>query len=211
VRFHIPDPAYTSSDRAQANFRSAFKISLWFVVVLWAIILLDKGLTLELGRFGVRPREFDGLPGILIAPLLHGSFSHLISNTLPLLVLGTGMLYLYPDSAVRVIPAVYLGSGLAVWLLARPSIHIGASGLIYGFASYIFVSGIIRRDVRAIAAAMLVCFLYGTLIWGVLPIETGVSWETHLVAALIGLLMAVLTRRSDTPPRKRYAWEDEDD
>ena len=211
MQFHIPDPAYTSSDRTHANFLLAFKISLWFVVVLWAIILLDRGLGLELGRFGVRPHELEGLPGILVAPLLHGSFSHLISNTLPLLVLGTGMLYLYPDSAVRVIPAIYLGSGLAVWLLARPSVHIGASGLIYGFATYIFVSGIIRRDVRAIAAAMLVCFLYGTLIWGVLPIETGVSWETHLVAALIGLLMAVLTRRSDTPPRKRYAWEDEED
>ena len=211
MQFDIPDPAYTSSDRAQVNFRLAFKISLWFVVVLWAIILLDRGLLLELGRFGIRPRELDGLPGILVAPLLHGSFSHLISNTLPLLVLGTGMLYLYPHSAARVILAVYFGSGLAVWLLARPSIHVGASGLIYGFATYIFVSGIIRRDARAVAAAMLVCFLYGTLIWGVLPIETGVSWETHLVAALIGLLMAALTRRSDTPPRKRYAWEDEDD
>lgn len=210
MQIHIPDPAYTSSDRAQANFRLAFKISLGCIVSLWAIILLDWGLMLELGRFGIRPREFGGLPGILVAPLLHGSFSHLISNTLPLLVLGTGMLYLYPESAVRVIPAVYLGSGLAVWLLARPSIHIGASGLIYGFATYIFVSGIIRRDVRAIAAAMLVCFLYGSMIWGVLPVEPGVSWETHLVAALIGLMMAALTRRSDTPPRKRYDWEDED-
>ncbi|MFC1665251.1 rhomboid family intramembrane serine protease [Pseudomonadota bacterium] len=211
MQFDIPDPAYTRSDRAYANFRLAFKFSLWFVVVLWVVFLLDKVLMLELGHFGVRPRELDGLLGILFAPLLHGSFSHLISNTLPLLVLGTGMLYLYPNSAVKVILAVYLGSGLAVWLLARPSIHIGASGLIYGFASYIFVSGIIRRDVRAIAAAMLVCFLYGTLIWGVLPIETGVSWETHLVAALIGLLLAILTRHSDTSPRKRYTWEDEDD
>ena len=109
------------------------------------------------------------------------------------------------------IPAVYLGPGIAVWLFARASVHVGASGLVYGLVSYIFVAGVIRRDRRAIAASLLVSFLYGSLAWGVLPIEPGVSWETHLAAALIGLVLAIALRRLDIPPRKRYAWEDEND
>ena len=211
MQLHVPDPGYTSSERARANFRLAFKIALGFVALLWLIQFLNWGLDLELERFGVRPREFAGLPGILLAPLLHGGVAHLVANSLPLLVLGTGVLHLYPNSAFKVIPAVYLGPGIAVWLFARASVHIGASGLVYGLASYIFVAGVIRRDTRAIAASLLVSFLYGTLVWGVLPIKPGVSWETHLAAALIGLVLGIALRHLDVPPRKRYTWEDEED
>ena len=211
MQAYIPDPAYTSSEQARANFRLAGKIALGFVALIWLIQLLNWGLDLELERFGVRPRQLAGLPGILLAPLLHGSFAHLGANSLPLLVLGTGMLYLYPNSALKVIPAVYLVPGIAVWLFARASVHVGASGLVYGLVSYIFVAGVLRRDRRAIAASLLVSFLYGSLAWGVLPIEPGVSWETHLAAGLIGLALAIALRRLDIPPRKRYAWEDEKD
>ncbi len=211
MRIHTPDPAYTSSAPAHANFRLAFKIALGFVALIWLIQLLNWGLDLGLDRFGVRPRELAGLPGILLAPLLHGGFGHLLANSLPLLVLGTGMLHLYPDSSLKVIPAVYLGPGLAVWLFGRAAVHIGASGLIYGLVSYIFVAGLIRRDRRAIAASLLVYFLYGTLAWGVLPIRPALSWETHLAASLIGLVLAIALRRLDIPRRKRYAWEDETD
>jgi membrane associated rhomboid family serine protease len=83
--------------------------------------------------------------------------------------------------------------------------------LVYGLVSYIFVAGLIRRDRRAIAACLLVCFMYGSLVWGVLPLERGVSWETHLAAALIGVPMAIMLRHTDIPPRKRYSWEDETD
>jgi membrane associated rhomboid family serine protease len=211
MQIDIPDPAYTSSERARANFRLAAKIALAFVALLWVIQLLNWGMGLELERFGVRPRELAGLPGILLAPLLHAGFSHLLANSLPLLVLGTVMLHLYPSSAIKVLPAVYLGPGIAVWLFARESVHLGASGLVYGLVSYVFVAGLIRRDRRAIAASLLVCFLYGTLAWGVLPIQPGVSWETHLAAAVIGLALAIVLRRMDIPPRKRYTWEDEKD
>jgi membrane associated rhomboid family serine protease len=210
MQVDIPDPAYTSSERARASFRLAMKIALGFVALLWIIEFLNGALGLELGRFGVRPREFSGLPGILLAPLLHGGFPHLVANSLPLLVLGTGMLYLYPGSALKALPAVYLGPGIAVWLFAASgSVHVGASGLVYGLFAYIFIAGLIRRDRRAIAASLLVCFLYGTLVWGVLPIRPGVSWETHLAAALIGVVLAIALRRRDVPPRKRYSWEDE--
>ena len=211
MQIHIPDPAHTGSERARANFRLAVKMALGFVALIWVIQLLDWALDLEPADFGVRPRQLAGLPGIFFAPLVHGGFAHLLANSPPLLVLGTAMLYLYPSAALRVLPAVYLGTGVAVWLFARGSAHVGASGLIYGLVSYIFVAGLIRRDRRAIAASLLVCFTYGALIWGLLPIEPGVSWETHLGAALIGIVLAIALRRRDIPPRVRYTWENEED
>ncbi len=209
MQIHVPDPAYTGSALARANFRLAVRIALAFVGLLWAIALLGWGL--ELQRFGVRPREWIGLPGILAAPLLHAGLLHLIANSLPLLVLGTAMLHLYPRAALKVLPAIYVGPGIAVWLFAEGGVHVGASGLVYGLVSYVFVAGLIRRDRRAIAASLLVSFMYGTLAWGVLPIKVGVSWETHLAAALIGVTMALLLRHLDVPPRLQYAWEREPD
>jgi len=211
MEVHAPDPAYTGSEQARANFRRAAKIALGFVALLWCVQLLNWGLDLRLERFGVRPRQWAGLPGILLAPLIHGGFAHLLANSLPLLVVGTVMLHLYPNSARKVIPAIYLGPGIAVWLFARPSVHIGSSGLVYGLVSYVYLAGVIRRDKRALAAALLISFMYGALVWGVLPIEPGVSWQTHLAAALIGLVLAIALRHLDIPPRKRYAWEDKED
>ena len=210
MQIHVLDPDYASSERARANFRLALKIALGFVALIWLIDIVNWALALELQRFGVRPRQLAGLPGILLAPLLHGGPVHLVANSLPLLVLGTGVLYLYPNSALTVLPAVYLGPGIAVWLFGAGGVHVGSSGLVYGLASYVFVAGVIRLDRRAIAAALLVSFLYGSLVWGVLPIQPGVSWQTHLAAALIGLALAIALRRLDIPPRKRYSWEDEE-
>src|SRR5437879_13907394 len=128
MQVHIPDPDYTSSERARANFRLAAKIALGFVVLLWLIQLLNGGLDLELQRFGVHPREFAGLPGILLAPLLHGGFPHLITNSLPLLVRGTVMLHLYPNSAIKVIPAVYVTPRILLCLFHKEStIQVAAS------------------------------------------------------------------------------------
>jgi membrane associated rhomboid family serine protease len=207
MEIHSPDPDYTGSERARANFRLAVLTSAGFVALIWLIPLLGWGLEVE--QFGVRPRQWIGLPGILFAPLLHADFDHLIANSLPLLVLGTTLFHLYPQSAFRVLPAVYLGPGIAVWLFARGGDHIGASGLIYGLVAFIFVAGLIRRDRRAIAASLLVAFMYGTLVWGLLPIKQSVSWETHLAAALIGVVAAILLRHRDNPPRIRYSWEGE--
>jgi len=211
MEIHASDPAFTDSQRARANFRLAVKLALGFVALIWLIQLLNWALDLGVEDFGVRPRELAGLPGILFAPLMHSGFAHLIANSLPLLIVGTAMLYLYPSAALLVLPAVYLGPGIAVWVFARGGVHVGASGLIYGLVSYIFVAGMIRRDQRAIAASLLVSFLYGASVWGVLPIEPGVSWETHLAAAVIGLALALALRRLDIPPRRRYTWEDEKD
>ncbi len=207
MQIDLPDPAHTDSGRARANFRLAVKTSLGFVALLWLIPLLGWGLGLE--EYGIRPREWIGLPGILVAPLLHADFNHLLANTVPMVVLGTMMFHLYPYAAFRVLPAVYFGPGIAVWLLARNGDHLGASGLIYGLVSYIFVAGLLRRDRRAVAGSMIVAFMYGSLIWGVLPVNPKYSWETHLAAAVIGVVMALLLRDRDVMPRVRYSWEDE--
>ena len=207
MEIHQPDPDFTGSSRARENFRLAAWTSLGFVALLWLIPLLGWGL--DLPDYGIRPRQWIGLPGILLAPLLHADFPHLIANSLPLVILGTAMFHVYPSAAFRVLPAVYLGPGIAVWLLARDGVHVGASGLVYGLVSYLFVAGLLRRDRRAIATSMIVAFMYGSVAWGMLPINPRVSWETHLAAAIIGAIMALLMRHRDNPPRKRYSWEDE--
>ena len=211
MEIHDLDSAYSGSERARANFRLAVALSFAFVGILWLIQLSNWLLDLGPGNLGVRPREWSGLLGVLVAPLMHGGFEHLLANTPPLIVLGTTMLYLYPQSSPRVLAAVYLGPGIAVWVFGRSSVHLGASGLVYGLVGYILVAGLIRRDRRAIAASLMVCFMYGALVWGVFPIDSGVSWETHLAAAVIGIALAIALRRRDIPPRRRYTWEDEDD
>lgn len=202
---HLPDP-----ERARANFHVAVRLALAFVVLLWLVQVLLSGPGVDVGDFGVRPREWMGLLGILTAPVVHGDYAHLFGNSVPLAVLGTAMLYLYPRSSRIVLPAVYVVPGIAVWLFAqRGASHIGASGLVYGMFAYVLTAGLIRRDRRAIATALLVVFLYGTLVWGVLPIEPRMSWQTHLAAAIIGLTLALVLRDRDVPRRREYSWERE--
>ena len=209
MHFYVPDPRYTGSARSRALLALAVRLSIGFVVLLWLIHLMNWGLGLNPWPLGVRPREWSGLVGILTAPLVHSGFAHLFANSVPLATMGAAMLFLYPHASLRVMPAVYLGPGVLVWLFGRGSAHLGASGLVYGLVSYVFVAGLLRRDRRAIAASLLVVFIYGSLAWGVLPIEPGVSWETHLSAAVIGVLLALALRKLDIPPRKRYEWEDQ--
>lgn len=206
-----PDPRYTHSRRARSSFRLALQATLVFIGVLWTVFILDAAFGLRLARFGLRPGSLPGLIGIATAPLLHGSFQHLLSNSIPLLVSMTATLYLYPASSMRVIPLLWLGSGAIAWFLGQaPSLHIGVSGLIYGLLAYDFMSGILRRDMRSVSVSLLVGFLYGSMIWGVLPIRPHMSWEMHLSGALTGLLLAVLYRRWDRVPLLRYDWEDDD-
>jgi len=192
--------------------RRAFVLGAIFVAVLWAIKLAELTFGLDLSTYGLYPRRPMGLRGIVLAPLIHASLTHLLANTAPALVLVTAILYGYPRAARWVLPVVYLGSGICVWLFGRPGYHIGASGLIFGLLFFIFTIGILRWDRRAIALSLAVFFLYGGMIWGVLPSDPKVSFEYHFFGALLGILLAIPTRRLDpSPPEKRYSWEDEDD
>lgn len=210
MALHRPDPRYALSNRSKANFILALRVSLAFLALLWLIFIIDAVFGLGLGRFGLRPGSLTGLIGLVTAPLLHGSAGHVFSNSLPLVISLTAMLFLYPNSAIRAIPIIWVGSGIFAWIIGRPSFHYGASGLVYGLLAYVFVSGVIRRDVRSIAVSLMVWFLYGTMVWGVLPIRPHMSWELHLGGALMGLIAAIIFRNWDRPPMVRYEWEEDD-
>ena len=205
-----PDHRATSSPRAQRNFKLALKVAFWFTGFLWLILILDAVLGLGLARYGLRPRHIDGLIGVFTAPLLHSGAEHLFSNSLPLMVSLTTLLFLYPRSAMRVIPVIWIGSGILAWIIGRESLHFGASGFVYGLLAYVFVGGILRLDMRSVAVSVMVWFLYGSMIWGVLPIRPNMSWELHLTGAILGVALAIVFRHWDVAPVKRYSWEDDD-
>lgn len=184
------------------------RLPLLWISILWAIHLLGWAASLDLGRLGVYPRRVDGLIGILSAPLIHGSFDHLLSNSLPLFFLLAGLGYFYRRERWAVILVSFLAPGLWVWVAGRSSFHIGASGMVYSLAFFVFFSGVFRRDAQAIALALSVALLYGSMVWGIFPIEPGVSWESHLFGAIAGVILAYYFR-SHRPPPRRYSWEDE--
>jgi membrane associated rhomboid family serine protease len=179
-----------------------------FVMLLWIVKIIEISSQASFVKYGIFPRTISGLIGIITAPLIHADFNHLISNSLPLFVLGLGISYSYPTISKKLFLGVYILHGLLVWIIARQAYHIGASGLVYGFVSFLFFSGIIRRDNRSIALALIVTFLYGGLTWGVLPIKADISWEAHLFGSLIGIIFAFIFRKADPAPK--YDWEDED-
>lgn len=210
MQLHVPDPRYTASKQAGRSFILAIKITLGFLAVMWSVFVFERLLQIDLSQFGLRPREGIGLLGLLTTPLLHANLSHIGSNTVPLFVGGVAMLFLYPNSSLRVLPMIYVGSAALAWVFARPSLHIGASGLVYGVLAYVFVSGIIRRDLRSVGVSLMVFFFYGSMIWGVLPAGRAVSWELHTTGLLVGLGLAWLYREWDRPPMKKYDWDDEE-
>ena len=205
-----PDPRYTHSKQARRNFRLAMKMSLVAIGILWTIFIFDMVFGLHLVRFGLRPGSIPGLLGIATAPLLHANFQHILSNTFPLFLSLTATLYLYPRASVRVVPLIWIGSGTLAWFIGRPTLHIGASGMIYGLLAYVFVSGILRRDMRSVSVSLLIGFLYGSMVWGVLPIRPHMSWEMHLSGAIFGVLLAFVFRKWDRTPVLRYDWEDDE-
>lgn len=184
-------------------------LPLTFPAVLWVIYLIAVVFSINLSPLGVLPGSFSGMIGILTSPLIHGSFSHLISNTAPLIILGISIFYFYPKSAYRSFVLIYFGTGLLVWLFGREVYHIGASGVVYGYVSFLFFNGLFKKDNKSIALSLLVVFLYGGLVWGILPGLKGISWESHLFGGITGFIAAFIFRKTDPP--KKYDWEDEEE
>lgn len=198
------DPADEKNARRRAL--NAAIPPLILTVIIWGIFLLEKAKGWDLSPFGIYPGKWEGLTGILTAPFIHGDIGHLVNNSVPLLVMGWAIFYFYRPIAFQVLPLIQLFSGIWVWISARPSYHIGASGLIYGMLSFIFFSGILRKDSKLIALSLLITFLYGSMFWGILPIKSGISWEGHLWGAIAGVLLAFHYRRRG-PQRPYYQWE----
>ncbi len=187
-------------------------LPLSMVMLLLVIFVVDRNLGLHLYEFGVFPQKESGLLGIITSPLIHGDWEHLRNNSISLFALSAGLMFFYPRKALPVILIAWLLSGLGVWIWARESYHIGASGLIYALAAFIFISGLLRAHPNLLALSMLVVFLYGSFIWGMVPADPRVSYEAHISGAVIGVLLAVYFRNS--PPRnfpKPFSYEDIDD
>lgn len=182
------------------------KWPLTFVIVLWLIELLAILTGVRFTELGVIPRTISGIPGIILSPFVHGNYEHLLSNTLPLLVVGTGLVFFYNDISRNVITLIWLFTGFWVWLSARDNYHIGASGLIYGLVCFLFLSGILRKDTRLLSVSLLVTFLYGSMVWGILPVDQTISWESHLSGSVAGLFCAVYFRKMG-PQKPKPQWE----
>lgn len=184
------------------------------IAVLWAVKAFELISGISLAHFGILPLEAKGLAGIVCAPLLHANLAHLISNSTPLFFLGTMLVYYYQKKALPIFALSWLLTGLWVWLFARGnSYHIGASGVVYALATFHFASGVIRREPRLMAFSMLVIFLYGGLVWGVFPDflpKQNISWESHLMGALAGLILAYYYRDSG-PQAEEHHWDEDEE
>ncbi|MBK5284070.1 MAG: rhomboid family intramembrane serine protease [Bacteroidia bacterium] len=181
-----------------------------FILLLWIIKLLEIFSGESFSDFGIIPRTITGLKGILTSVFIHGDINHLLSNTFPFFILLTGLMFFYRSVALKVFILIWLMSGFWVWLFARYSSHIGASGVIYGMAAFLFLSGVLKKNRNLLAISMLTVFLYGGLAWGIFPVEERISWEAHLSGALAGFLCAVAFRK-EGPVTEEKIWEDEDD
>jgi len=172
-----------------------FKIPLIFVFLIWFIYWLEIKLGWNFNKYGIYPRDLVGLKGVFLSPFIHSDTSHLFNNSVPLFVLSSGLFYFYKKVAVKVLIIGGFLGGLFTWVIARPSYHIGASGIVYLLFSFIFFSGIIKKHYRLVAMSLITIFLYGSMIWFVLPIKEGMSWEGHLSGFLMGILLAIIYRK----------------
>lgn len=173
-------------------FFQSLKITSITVGLLWLVHLFQFLSYSDLGNWGIFPRTDFGLKGILFSPWIHGSWSHLISNTPPLFALMTLILFFYRRISFPAIFLIYFLTGSLVWVFGRQVFHIGASGVLYGLVAFVFWLGIFRRNVRSIALAILVGFYYGSMIFGIFPGQEGISWESHLLGAISGMITAFL-------------------
>ena len=193
------------------RFIQSVSLPVKLILLLWVIHLVQFLLHMELGILGIFPKKIFGLKGILFAPLIHSDWGHLMSNTPPLFVLSTMLLFFYRRVAIPSFIMIYLLTGLAVWLLGRPVFHIGASGVIYGLVAFISFTGFFRRNLKSIVLALIVVFYYGSMFMGILPGQEGISWESHLLGALVGIFAAFWYRGALEKDEEKtvYSWEEE--
>ncbi|MCX7987386.1 MAG: rhomboid family intramembrane serine protease [Bacteroidales bacterium] len=183
-------------------------VPLIFIALCWCVKLIELSLNTSFYYLGIYPQQIKGLYGILFAPFIHENLKHLINNSIPFLLFAWGVFYFYRSIAMKILLWVWLMTGLWVWVGARPAYHIGASGIVYGLAFFLFFSGAIRKTPALAAVSLIVVFLYGSMIWGIFPFIPDVSWESHLSGGLAGLILAFLYRKEGPQP-PQYEWENE--
>ena len=196
------------------KFFGSIAIPALLVTLMWVVKVVEMAFSFDLSPWGLIPRTAQGLWGILTMPFLHGNWEHLLTNTSAMLVLGTALYYCYPTLANRVMLISWLGSGLLTWCIGSPlSTHVGASGLIYALNLFLIVSGLIRGNRMLIVISLIMVFLYGSFIWGMIPAlakPQNISWEGHLGGAFVGILMAFAFKK-EGPQKEEHHWDEDDD
>lgn len=196
--------ANSITDRQRLHFALLFTMA--FLLAIWGVFIIDNVLDLGLRAHGNRPRELNGLKGILTYPFLHSGLEHLWNNTAAFFVLNSLLFYFYRSLAVRVWLILFIASGTLLWLFGGGGNHIGASGIVYGLASFLFFSGVVRKNLLLLRVSLVVVFLYGGLVWWMLPIKEHISWEGHLAGAFTGLALAFIFRNRG-PKNPIYKYE----
>lgn len=192
-------------------FSKSVLFSLGFTFLLWLIKAVEWSISTDLGVYGILPRTLSGIVGVFTAPLIHGNMLHLLSNTFPLFLFLIALFYFYNRIALEVFLWIYLITGFWVWIAGREAYHIGSSGLVYGLASFLFFSGIFRKNARSVAVTLAILFLYGGMLQGVVPTSENISWESHLLGSAAGMLCSFYFRKTgNADPEKDIQNEDED-
>ena len=181
------------------------------IILIWLVKIVEILFEIDFSPFGIHPLHTDGLAGIILSPFIHADLNHLFNNTLPLFFLSVALFFFYSEVALRVFILTWIFSGILVWLAGREAWHIGASGVVYGLASFLFFSGIIRKYFRLIALSLLIVFLYGSMVWGLFPgVHQDVSWESHMLGFFAGIALAVWYRK-EGPQAPVYEWLEEEE
>lgn len=183
-----------------------YKIRYPLSLVLFLVVvkIWDNFSGFDMYLWGNFPREWSGLPGIVTSHFIHGSWRHLASNLIPVSILTSVLVLFYPKVAGQAFYTIMIGTGVMVWLFARPSYHVGASGIVYGLISFIFWIGIFKKNKKSIVLSLIVLILYSGSAEGLFPAEPGVSWESHLFGAMVGWVVAFVFRSVVEEDEKVY-------
>jgi membrane associated rhomboid family serine protease len=182
-----------------------------FILLMWISKGVEVLFELNFSGFGIHPLSKDGLAGIILSPFIHADLKHLFNNSLPLFLLSVALFFFYSEVALKVFIITWLFSGILVWIAGREAWHIGASGIVYGLASFLFFSGIIRKYFRLVALSLLIVFLYGSMVWGLFPgLYENVSWESHMLGFFAGIVIAIWYRH-EGPQEPVYEWLEEEE
>jgi len=188
---------------SETNFKlksNVIYIPVFSVLLIWFVYFIEINFGFNFNKYGIYPKTFMGLRGILFSPFIHSDTTHLFNNSIPLAVMLGCLYYFYQNIANKVLLRGLLLTGLLTWILGRPSYHIGASGIIYLLVSFIFFSGVFRKYYRLIALSLVVVFLYGSMVWYIFPMEERISWEGHLSGFVIGFIFAFIFRKMGPQP-----------
>lgn len=189
--------------------RLSLFIPLLLTVLMWLVKSVEWLFEVSFISLGVLPRSITHLYGISLSPFIHSDWGHLWANTIPFFVLSWALFFFYRTIAMRTFLWMYIGSGLLLWLIGRNSYHIGMSSIIYALASFLMVSGLVKRNYRLTALSLIVIFIYGSLFWGLFPIKERVSWEGHLSGALVGFLLAFIYKNKGPQPPQLLSEDDD--